>query len=82
MEKLRTQEKTQNSSKKLKTQGKNSESGRHSPLTCPQVVLKKMPDLLASCFVVKLTVGFWGIFDITWKIQSTGFQSPVQVFVM
>ena len=34
-------EKAQNSRKKLKTQGKNSGSGRHSPLTCPQVVLKK-----------------------------------------
>ena len=31
--------------KKLKTQAKNSGSGGHLPLTCPQVVLKKMPDL-------------------------------------
>ena len=30
-----------NSSKKLKTQAKNSGSGGHSPLTCPQVVLNK-----------------------------------------
>ena len=29
---------------RLKTQGKNSGSGRHSPLTCPQVVLKKCLD--------------------------------------
>ena len=28
---------------KSKTQGKNSWSGRHSPLTCTQVMLKKMP---------------------------------------
>ena len=40
-ERLKTQERTQNSRKKFKTQGKNSGSGRHLPLTCPQVMLKK-----------------------------------------
>ena len=48
MEKLKTQEKTQNSSKKLKTQAENSGFGRHLPLTCPQVMLKKKPDLPTS----------------------------------
>ena len=41
MGKNKTEEKTQNSRKKLKTQAKNSWSGRHSPLTCPQVMLNK-----------------------------------------
>ena len=40
MEKLQTQ------GKNSETQAKNSGSGGHSPLTCPQVVLKKMPGLI------------------------------------
>ena len=37
----KTQEKTQNSRKKLKTQGKNSMSRRIAPLLTSQVMLKK-----------------------------------------
>jgi len=37
--KLKTQEKTQTSSKKLKTQGQKSRSGRHLPLSSAQVML-------------------------------------------
>ena len=49
--KLKTQEKSQNSSKKLKTQGKNSRSGRHSPLSSAQVVLKKACYSCSSVFL-------------------------------
>ena len=41
MEKLKTQEKTQNSSKKLKTQAKKTGTERHLPLSSAQVMLKK-----------------------------------------
>ena len=40
----KTQEKTQNSRKKLKTQGKNSMSRRIAPLLTSQVMLKKSLD--------------------------------------
>ena len=43
----KTQEKTQNSRKKLKTQGKNSMSRRIAPLLTSQVMLKKKPELAA-----------------------------------
>ena len=41
----KTQEKTQNSKKKLKTQGKNSMSRRTCPLPPSQVMLKKKPEV-------------------------------------
>ena len=52
----KTQEKTQNSRKKLKTQGKNSMSRRIAPLLTSQVMLKKAWSRESAIFIYNVMI--------------------------
>ena len=60
--------KAKNSSKKLKTQGENSRSGRIFPHLASQVVLKKMPGVIANR-IIGIVIYFVANTDMSFNKQ-------------